>query len=161
MGSLEQLFPLTFKGNSTISNPTGRARCARLSFEYDDHESNRQPRAITPVVWRLSNQQSHRVLGWSSLARGLNQSGWGEHWWKPIRTSEVSTKRHRRCWDTISPRCVLKDQWNDLTSRNILSRHCWSAVSPRSRRSSHWASLRSRWPVIVWVNTRPLLRQAD
>ena len=38
--SAEQLFPLTFKGNSTISNPTGTARRALSSFEYYDDESN-------------------------------------------------------------------------------------------------------------------------
>lgn len=36
----EQLFPLTFKENSTISNPTETVGCVLSSFEYHDNERN-------------------------------------------------------------------------------------------------------------------------
>ena len=45
----EQLFPLTFKGNSTISNLTQTA-WTRLNFEYYDDEGNQYPPARTPIV---------------------------------------------------------------------------------------------------------------
>jgi hypothetical protein len=36
----KQLFPLTFKGNSTISNSTERERCAHSGLKYHNDERN-------------------------------------------------------------------------------------------------------------------------
>jgi hypothetical protein len=46
----EQLFPLTFTGDSTISTSTETASAPVPVVNTTIHERNQQPRGITPIV---------------------------------------------------------------------------------------------------------------